>query len=262
MKHLIIGAGIVGTATGVWLKANQENTIFYDIKPEVLKKLENRGLKVTSRIKDVNADIYWICTAEWNVEEVISQLSKLFKNPTVVIRSTTPPGTIENLAKKYSLKHIAHVPEFLKAKTAIADIFDKDRVIIGAKNEEVKSKLKKLFQVEMVEVIFTNPTTSELIKYSSNCWLATQISYWNEIKKLCDKFNVNPQMVANAACLDRRISKYGTAMIGDAFSGFCLPKDLDALIKSFISKDLDPTLLRAVKKVNERVKKEKMEKVG
>lgn len=255
MRHLIVGSGIVGFATGVWLEANGEEVYFNDIKPEALKELRGQGYK-TSTI-DCKADIYWVCTAEGNVEEVLSKLSELFKDPTVVVKSTTPPGTIQNLGRKYGLKHIAHVPEFLKTKTAIADIFDTDRVIIGTVDDETKSKLKKIYQVETVEVIFTNPTTSELIKYASNCWLATQISYWNEIKKICNKFNVNPQMVANASCLDKRISKYGTAMIGTAFIGFCLPKDLDALIKSFESMDLDPVLLKAVREVNERIKMEK-----
>ena len=258
MKHVIIGAGVIGTATGVWLSANCEDVIFYDIKLEALKKLKNKGFKVTSNIKDTHADIYWVCTAEWDVEEVLSKLSEFFGDPTVVIRSTTPPGTIKKLMEKYKLLHIAHIPEFLRAKTAISDIFDKDRVIIGTIDDETKLKLKKIFKVEMVEVIFTSPTTSELIKYASNCWLATQISYWNEIKRICNEFKVNPQMVANAACLDKRISKYGTAMIGEAFSGFCLPKDVDALIKSFEGKGLDPVLLKAVRTVNESIKKEKM----
>ncbi len=260
MKHAIIGAGVVGTATGVWLLANREDVIFYDVKPEALKKLEIRGYKVTSNLKNTHADFYWICTAEWNVEEAITHITKIFKDPTFVIRSTTPPGTIEKLAIKYDLKHVAHVPEFLRAKTAVADIFDKDRVIVGVMDKETKLKLKELFKVEMIEVLFTTPTTSELIKYASNCWLATQISYWNEIKKLCDNFNVNPQLVANATCLDKRISKYGTAMIGEAFSGFCLPKDINALIKSFEEKNLDPILLKVVREVNERIKKEKMGK--
>lgn len=257
MKHTIIGAGVVGTATGVWLKANREDVLFFDIKPEALKKLQNKGYLTTSKLKDIKTDIFWICTAEWNVEDVIKMLIKLFKDPTIVIRSTTPPGTIATLSKNYHLKHIAHVPEFLREKTAISDIFDKDRVIVGTIDEITELKLKKIFLVEMVEVIFTNPTTSELIKYASNCWLAVQISYWNEIKKICDKFNVNPQLVANAACLDKRISKYGTAMIGEAFSGFCLPKDINALIKSFEDVGLDPILLKSVRKVNEKIKKEK-----
>ena len=86
LKHLIIGAGIIGTATGVWLKANCENVVYCDIKPEILQKLKNRGFAVTSKIKDETADIYWICTTEWNAEEVLKELAKSFNDPTVVIR--------------------------------------------------------------------------------------------------------------------------------------------------------------------------------
>ena len=257
MKHLIVGSGVIGTATGVWLNANREEVTFCDVKPEILKRLKNQGFKATSEIKDIKADIYWICTAEWNAEEAINKISEFHQNPTIVIRSTMPPGSTIKIAKKHGIKHIAHMPEFLKQKTAIADIFDKDRVIIGTTDKKTKQKLAQVFNSEMVQIIFTDSTTSELIKYASNCWLATQISYWNEIKKICDKFKVNPQMVANATGLDRRISNYGTAMIGEPFSGFCFPKDMDALIKSFEENGLDPVLLKAVKKVNELLKKQK-----
>jgi len=257
MKHLIIGSGIIGTATGIWLNANCEEVIFCDVKKEVLKKLKGKGFKVTTKIQDVKADIYWICTAEWDVEEILKKLSEQHHDPIVVIRSTMPPGSTIKIAKKFGLKHIAHMPEFLKQKTAIADIFDKDRVIIGTTDEKTKQKLKEVFNSETVQIIFTDSTTSELIKYASNCWLATQISYWNEIKKICDEFKVNPQMVANAACLDRRISNYGTAMIGEPYAGFCFPKDMNALIKSFEENGLDPVLLKSVRKVNNLIKKQK-----
>ena len=255
MKHLIIGAGVVGTATGIWLSANKEEVTFCDIKPEILKKLQNRGLKVTQKIQ--KADIYWICTAEWDAEKVLKELTKTIKDPMVVIRSTMPPGSTQELSKKYKIKHIAHIPEFLKQKTAIEDIFNKDRVIIGTTDEKTKTILSKIFASETISIIFTNSTTSELIKYSANCWLAMTISYWNEIKKICDKMKVNPQMVANATCLDKRISKYGTAMIGEPFAGFCFPKDVDALIKAFEDLGLQPILLKSVRKVNENLKKRK-----
>ena len=257
MKHLIIGSGIVGTATGVWLKANREEVVFCDIKPEVLQKLKNRGFKVTSKLESEKSDIYWICTAEWNTEEVLKKLSKSFTDPVIVIRSTMPPGSTDELCKKYKLKHYAHIPEFLRQKTAISDIFDEDRIIVGASNEKTEKILRKVFASVTSPMIFTNPKTSELIKYASNCWLAMQISYWNEIKKISDKLKVNPQMVANAACLDKRISKYGTAMLGEPYGGFCFPKDMDALIKSFEKLGLNPELLKAVKLVNERIKKDK-----
>lgn len=256
MKHLILGAGVVGTATGVWLSANKEDVTFCDIKPEILKRLQNRGFKVTQKIEQ-KADIYWICTAEWDTEKVLKELTKTIKDSTVVIRSTMPPGSTQKLSKKYKVKHIAHIPEFLKQKTAIEDIFNKDRVIIGTKDEKTKKLLSEVYESETVDIIFTDSTTSELIKYASNCWLAMTISYWNELKKICDKMKVNPQMVANAACLDKRISKYGTAMIGEPFAGFCFPKDIDALIKAFEDLGLKPILLKSVRKVNENLKKQK-----
>jgi len=258
MKHIIVGAGVIGTATGIWLHANCQEVIFCDIKPEALKKLQNKGHKVTSNLKDTKADIYWICTAEWDTEKVIQELTKAVKNPIVVIRSTMPPGSTKELGKKYKIKHLAHVPEFLKQKTAISDMFDRDRVVIGTADEKIKKTLSKVFESETIDIIYTDTATSELIKYASNCWLAMTISYWNEIKKICDKLKVNPQMVANAACLDRRISKYGTAMIGEPFGGFCFPKDTKALVKAFEDNKIDPILLKAVREVNEKLKKKKM----
>ena len=259
MKHMIIGAGVVGTATGVWLNANRQEVIFCDIKPETLKRLQNKGYSVTLNIKDIKADVYWICTAEWDTEKIIKELSQAVKDPIVVIRSTMPPGLTKELAKKYKVKHLAHIPEFLKQKTAISDIFDKDRIVVGTTDEKTKNTLSKVFESETIDIIYTDTATSELIKYASNCWLAMQISYWNEIKKICDKLKVNPQMVANAACLDRRISKYGTAMLGEPFGGFCFPKDTKALVKAFEDNKLDPILLKAVQRVNEKIKKEKEE---
>ncbi len=257
MKHLIVGSGVVGVATGVWLNANKEDVIFCDINQEVLKKLENRGFKVTKSLKDVKADIYWICTAEWDTENVLKQLIRIHKNPTIVIRSTMPPGSTEKLSNKLKIKHIAHIPEFLKQKTAIADIFDKDRVVIGTSDQYTKLKLEEIFKAVIVPVIYTDSTTSEIIKYASNCWLAMQISYWNEIKQICDDLKINPQQVADVATLDRRISKYGTAMLGDPFGGFCFPKDINSLIKAFEEIGLNPVMLKAIKEKNEIIKKQK-----
>jgi len=253
LNHQIIGSGTVGVATGLWLKANNENVAFHDKNKKLLLNLEKEGLTTTLVIEQ-DIDIYWICTAEWNVEEVIKALKdkSICTGAIVVIRSTTHPGTVKELKEKYKIDNLVHNPEFLRANTAIDDMFNPDRVIIGTGSNDAAQVIKKLYSANHVPIVITDSTTSELIKYSSNCWLAMQISYWNEIKKICDKFEVNPQAVANATCLDKRISKYGTAMLGMPFKGFCLPKDLDSLIKSFEDHKIDPILLKAVKSVNER----------
>jgi len=257
MKHIIIGAGCIGKATGIWFKSNNNEVLFHDINEEVLTNLSKKGyktLKESSQIKDEKPDIIWICTAEWDTESAIQKIYKDNQNSIIVIRSTMPPGETEKIAKKYNLTHIAHVPEFLRQKVAIEDIFNKDRIIIGSKDEKTKQKLKEAYKSETIPIIFTDIATSELIKYSANCWLATQISFWNEIKKICDKLKVNPQQVANAVTLDRRISKYGSNMLGEPFGGFCFPKDTESLVKAFEKNNIDPILLKAIRKVNESLK--------
>jgi UDP-glucose 6-dehydrogenase len=216
VKHLIIGSGVIGKATGIWLATNKEDVYFNDINKETLKKLKDEGYKTTMKI--IDTDVYWICTAEWNVEEAIKEIPK---GALTIVRSTTPLGTMEKLQKKNEDLILVHNPEFLVQKTAVFDMFNPDRIIIGSAID-VKDIMKNIFKTVKCPIIFTDFNTSELIKYTSNCWLAMQISYWNEIKAICESFDVNPQEVANAVTLDKRISSYGSIMIGSPFGGFCL----------------------------------------
>lgn len=254
MKHLIIGSGVVGFATGLWLKANKEDVIFHDIDKDLLSKLEKERHTTSATIKQ-DIDIYWVCTAEWHVNDAMQKLDNELKtndHKIIVIRSTTPPGTIDTLIDRYPRFHIIHIPEFLRASNAVEDTFNPDRIVIGSKSLYASHIVMQLFNVCKAPVLFVEPTTSEMVKYASNCWLSVQISYWGEIKSICDRLNINPQEVANVSSLDRRISSYGTAMLGSPFGKFCLPKDLDSLIKTFEEHNIDPVLLKAVKKVNER----------
>ncbi len=130
-------------------------------------------------------------------------------------------------------------------------MFNPYRVIIGSQNHWVADCIGELYKNLHVPIIKTDPVTSEIIKYTSNCWLATQISYWNEILQVCNSHHINPQTVANACRLDKRISSYGTSMLGTPFKGMCLPKDIKMLIKICNQKKIKPTLLKAVLKVNE-----------
>jgi len=252
MKHLIIGSGTVGFATGRWLEANNEEVYYNDIDAKLLKKLKNHGHNVVGNIRNVSVDVYWVCTAEWDVEQVMAILSQIKINHIVAVRSTVAPGVFKKLSDKYGPNQtIAHVPEFLKASVPLDDIFNPDRVIIGADDSSTIHIFQGLFHNLNVPMVVTTLETSSLIKLVSNAWLSTQISFWNEIKKLCDKYNVNPEEVANAVTLDHRISRYGSNMIGEPFGGFCLPKDLSAIIKLFGRRNF----FDSVMKVNENVKK-------
>jgi UDPglucose 6-dehydrogenase len=246
-RHLVIGAGVIGRATGFWLEAHKEDVTFTDIKRIVLDNLKSGNHKVSPKITP-EFDVYWICTAEWDVETVLKGMKKY--NCIIIVRSTTPPGTIKKLAARHNLT-LYHVPEFLREKTALEDIFNPHRVVIGRAGIS-SSYLKKLFLrlYPGVPLITTDSTTSEFIKLSSNCWLATQISFWNEIKRLCEKYDVNPQEVSNACVLDKRISRYGSMMTGNVFTGFCLPKDILTMKKTFKKKRASSRFLNLVIDIN------------
>ena len=251
MRHLIIGSGTVGYATGVWLESNNEEVIFNDINKSLLVSLLSKGHHITNNPTEANVHIIWICTHEKYVDSILSDYKNT--NKIVVIRSTTLPGTIDELSSKYKIYHIAHVPEFLRESTSIDDIFNPDRVIIGTNCVDTKNKLLPLYKSISVPIICTTPVESELIKLIANSWLSTQITFWNEIYSLLTKFNVNPQEVANAVTLDKRISNYGSKMIHKPFSGMCLPKDLVSIINVFKKKKVNTTFFTSIKESNDKL---------
>jgi len=248
---LIVGSGVVGHATGEWLEANGYAVIYNDKKPGILDKLMQEGKSVSDTLDVQNIDMFWICTPEWNVEDVIKCLPKLDDRQTVVIRSTMKLGSAKRLQDKYKIC-LAHVPEFLKQSTSTADVFNPDRIIIGTDSLMVYLRLHNVFRTLHVPCIMVSPSASELIKLVSNAWLATQISFWNQIYDLSRKIELNPEEIANAVTLDKRISAYGSNMTGKRFGGFCLPKDLNSIIEAFREYGMSPGIFDAVKKINER----------
>ena len=265
MQHIIIGSGTIGKATGLFLEANGFDVTYCDCDEGVLERLgrKNKINNISALENTKTSQVYWICTAEWDVKEVVSDirhLSKYIKDAMitdpVIIRSTMPIGETEALIEEYKIALVAHIPEFLRQKTANQDVFNEDRIICGLKDNRMKEVVEKIFYSTMKKIVYTTITESEIIKYTSNCWLATQISYWNEINKICNVYKVNKQKVANAVTLDHRISRYGSQMTGEPFVGFCFPKDIKAFIMKFKENNIDPTLLKAVVKVNEELQKQ------
>ena len=252
MKNIIIGSGVIGRATGEMLEAYGHDVVYNDINTDTVKKLKEDGKNVELNIKH-DYDLYWICTAEWNVEEVINTIKEC--SPKIVIRSTIKPHEVEMYEGKYGVS-IAHIPEFLRQKTAIDDIFDSDRIIIGTNDTEMVILLHSIFKGHLNEKIYTcTPEESAIAKLIANAWLAMQISFWNEMKRLCDTIDyVSPQLVANMVTADRRISKYGSNMIGKPFSGFCFPKDTKSLAKVFQNNGISENMISALIKTNEEMK--------
>jgi len=182
-----------------------------------------------------------------------SNNSKDLQNPYIVIRSTILPDTINLCRVKYSLSHLAHVPEFLREKTALQDIFNTERIIVGTLDNKLRLMLHSIFRDTNVPVVLCRPEESSLIKLTANAWLATQISFWNEMSLLYDKYNVDPQRISNAVTLDSRISSYGANLIQRPYAGFCFPKDTKALKKLFYDHKIIPHVLLSVITLNEIV---------
>ena len=209
----IIGLGVVGRATLTGFRCFGYDVWGYDKDSQ---KTECAEIK--------EADIYFICTPEQTVENVVSQLAAKFEEGLVVVRSTTPPGTITELQQKFG-RHICHNPEFLRERNALDDFMFPDRIIIGECCKEHGDILASLYEHFYVPIIRVTPTISETIKIVTNAWLYTQIEFWNEVKDKCEALGIPPQVVANAVTMDPRISNYGSMMVGNKPGGKCLPKD-------------------------------------
>lgn len=232
--HVVGYKGVVGNATY-----------------ELFKRL---GHKVTGSDKGdllPPADIYFVCVPEDIVEDlVLHWKDDVWGRPLIVIRSSVTPGTCVKLTNEIRYLHICHNPEFLREATAVQDEFNPARIVIGQCCHEHGRLLKSLYRPLRVPIVLTDPTTSELVKLASNCYLATIISYWNEIEKLAQKVGVSGHQVGMIASMDPRISSYG-ARFHNKYGGRCLPKDTVQLIKYYEEElGMDPVLLKAVEEVN------------
>jgi len=150
-------------------------------------------------------------------------------------------------------------PEFLteiastwsEEESAKRDFFSEDRIVIGEYDKRSGDILEEIYKPLNKPIFRTDLKTAEMIKYASNCMLATKISYWNELFLVCRELGIDSQIVAEIVALDPRIGKYGTVH-GKAFGGKCLPKDLKAFI-SFADKYHQVKLLRAGDEINEEM---------
>lgn len=181
--------------------------------------------------------------------------------PVVVVKSTVLPGTTEDFVKPIIEREsnkkafedfgLAMNPEFLREGNAVEDFFNPDRIVIGVKDERTKSILEELYKPFKCPKLITDIKTAEMIKYASNAFLATKISFANEIGNICKKLGIDIYEVFEGVGLDHRINPaFFRAGIG--FGGSCFPKDVRALIKKAEELGEDPKILKAVIEVNEK----------
>ena len=180
---------------------------------------------------------------------------------TIVIKSTIVPGTTEKWNKEYKYIDIAFNPEFLTEANAIDDFKNQNKIIIGS-TRKVGSIVKNLYSKAFpkVPVIKTSATIAEMVKYFTNTFLATKVSFANEIYQICEKLDIDYDKVVEYAKYDERIGYSHLNVPGPdgdfGFGGHCFPKDLNALINLASKNDLglDVNVLKAVLETNSRVR--------
>lgn len=218
----------------------------------------------TPPMKDGSADLSF-------VDEVAETIAKHMTGYKVIItKSTVPVGTGERLRKIVGRSQresidfdIVSNPEFLREGSAIEDFMRPDRVVIGAESQQAVAIMKDLYRpLYLIETPFliTDVPTAEMIKYASNSFLATKITFVNEIANLCEKVGADVRMVAKGMGLDGRI---GSKFLhpGPGYGGSCFPKDVLALSKISRDKDYDFKILKGVIEANSRQKTLMVEKI-
>ena len=289
MKITIIGAGYVGLVQAVCLADFGFNVTcvekdikklrelkygripFYEPGLEDLfkKNLKSQRLNFTNEYSDniSKSDVIFICVGtppKKNgesdlsfVDQVSKEISNKIKGYTVIVsKSTVPVGTsrrIENVLKKKNNSKSFDVvsnPEFLREGSALEDFTRPDKIIIGCRTEKAEKILKKIYKPLNRPYVVTNNETAEIIKYANNSFLATKITFINEIADLCENIGAEIETIAKAIGLDGRI---GPKFLhpGPGYGGSCFPKDIKSLIYQGNRNSTDLKIIKAVDKAND-----------
>jgi UDPglucose 6-dehydrogenase len=210
-----------------------------------------------SRRGDGHADLTFVHAVAQEVGE------HLAGEAVIVTKSTVPVGTgdeVERIIRDTGTPHrfaVVSNPEFLREGAAIGDFKRPDRIVIGAEDEFGREVMREVYRPLFLNespILFTSRRTSELIKYAANAFLATKITFINEMADLCEKVGANVQDVARGIGMDNRIgSKFLHA--GPGYGGSCFPKDTLALLKTAEDYDSPTRIIEAVVKVNDSRKR-------
>lgn len=288
-KISVIGMGYVGLVTAASLAHNGHQVTCIEKDEQKVEKLRQgkspiyepgleeliqQGLKegkllVTTDSKQgfQDVDIIFIAVGTPTLDNGAVDLSYIdraieeialgiTRNVIVVTKSTVPVGTNEILKRKLTDNlppnigvTIVSNPEFLREGSAIHDTFHADRIIIGADNETASNEIAKIYKPFGIPIYQTDLKSAEMIKYASNAFLATKISFINEIANICEKLGADVESVSKGMGMDERIgSLFLQAGIG--YGGSCFPKDTKALSQIAANVEHDFHLLKAVIEVN------------
>ncbi|MCU5459091.1 UDP-glucose/GDP-mannose dehydrogenase family protein [Bacillus cereus] len=300
MKIAVVGTGYVGLVTGVCLSEINHQVICIDTDKEKVKKMQSGispiyepgldGLMIKNIEKGTlnfstnhlesfqNVDVIFIAVGTpqmpdgsanlMYIKNVAKTIGESIQNDVIVVtKSTVPVGTNDVVKRTIlsNLKHsvnirIASNPEFLREGSAIEDTFNGDRIVIGTEDEETANTLEEMYQAFGLPVFKTDIYSSEMIKYASNAFLATKISFINEISNICEKLGANVEDVASGMGFDHRIGRaFLNAGIG--YGGSCFPKDTQALVQIAGGVEHNFHLLKSVIEVNNSQQAQIIEKI-
>jgi len=245
---------------------------------EIIKRNVGKNLAATTDMEIAvrESEIIFICVGTPSsddgsidlkyIKEAAKDMGVILKNldyKLIVVKSSVVPGTaekvviptIEENSGKQTGKDfgICVNPEFLREGLAVEDTLNPDRIVIGESDKKSGDILYELYKDFKCPVLRVNLRTAEMIKYASNNFLATKISFINEISNICQKLDIDIHEVAKGIGLDHRIGHH-FLNAGVGFGGSCLPKDVKALIKLSENLSYNPKLLKSVLEVNENQK--------
>ncbi len=300
MNICMIGTGYVGLVTGTCLAHKGNHVICTDIDKHKIEKLnrcevpifepgleelikenvKNKRLEFTHNVKEAiqKSEIIYIAVGTPPCADGSADLCYVYRAAQdiaaslnaykiIVDKSTVPVGTAmkvqrfieENSMQKAPFSVVSN-PEFLKEGSAIKDIFEGDRIVIGVKDEKAKKIMTKLYEPFNIPIYITDVVSAEMIKYASNAFLATKISFINEIANVCERVGADVTKVAEGMGADKRIGR-SFLNAGLGYGGSCFPKDVKALNALAKEANYDFEILNAVMDVNEKQKELMIQKV-
>ena len=297
MQIAIIGAGYVGLATGGGLANLGHRVRFGEADPDRVARLKSGDVPIfeqglpdllsrgaerelisyhNSNIEAATgADFIFLClpTPESDdgradlglIHAVVDELAnEVIDDAIFVVKSTVPPGTVASLRKRLaglgSPARIVSHPEFLREGRAVEDFLEPDRIVVGAYDEDDAEAIAGLYRSLDATVVRTDPTSAEMIKYASNSYLATRLTFVNTLANVCEAVGADVIDVMSGMGMDHRIGPH-FLQPGPGLGGSCFPKDTAALIGVAEEAGYDFELLRAVIEADYQQRRRIAEKV-
>ena len=288
-KLCVVGSGYVGLVTGTCFADMGNSVTLVDIDERKIEVLQAGGVPIyepglaemvqrntdagrmrfTTCYRDglENAEFVFVCVGTPSgvdgeadlqyVRAAARSVAKTMRQPLIVInKSTVPVGTgdwtdeiiCSNQPQPIDFA-VVSCPEFLREGSAIADFMQPDRTVLGSSNPSAAEKVAELYAPLQAPIVITDIRTAEMIKYASNAFLATRISFINEISIICERLGADVTEVARGMGYDKRIGPH-FLQAGIGFGGSCFPKDVKALANMAQTHGMHPQLLNAVMEIN------------